>query len=70
MRNRMHSTFFSKIFPWFFFAVFALIIGGWIVTGYVVVKGVGAVDEKGLKGVVEQVWCGERVECELPKIAQ
>ena len=66
----MHSTFFSKIFPWFFFAVFALIIGGWIVTGYVVVKGVGAIDENGLKGVVEQVWCGKAADCKLPETAQ
>ena len=66
----MHSTFFSKIFPWFFGAVFALIIGGWIVTGYVVVKGVGAIDENGLKGVAEQVWCGKAADCKLPEAAQ
>jgi hypothetical protein len=66
----MHSTFFSKIFPWFFGAVFALIIGGWIVTGYVVVQGVGAVDEKGLKGVAEQVWCGKAADCKLPGAVQ
>ena len=66
----MHSTFFSKIFPWFFGAVFTLIICGWIVTGYVVVKGVGAVDEKGLRGVVEQVWCGQAADCKLPETAQ
>jgi hypothetical protein len=38
--------------------------------GYLVVKGVGAVDEKGLKGVVEQVWCGKAADCKLPDIAQ
>jgi hypothetical protein len=65
----MHSTF-SKIFPWFFGAVFTLIICYWIAIGYVVVKGVGAVDEKGLKGVVEQVWCGKAADCKLPDIAQ
>jgi hypothetical protein len=62
----MHSTF-SKIFPWFFGAVFTLIICGWFAIGYFFAQGLSAVDEKGLRGVVEQVWCGKKVECELPK---
>tara|TARA_R110000823_G_C15657599_1_gene471673 strand:- start:329 stop:526 length:198 start_codon:yes stop_codon:yes gene_type:complete len=65
----MHSTF-SKIFPWFFGAVFTVIICGWFAIGYVVVKGVGAIDENGLKGVVEQVWCGKAADCKLPETAQ
>ena len=65
----MHSTF-SKIFPWFFGAVFTLIICGWFAIGYFVVQGVGAVDEKGLRGVVEQVWCGKAADCKLPETAQ
>jgi hypothetical protein len=59
-----------KLIPWFIGAVFAIIISSWIVRGYLVVKGVGAVDEKGLKGVVEQVWCGKAADCKLPDIAQ
>ena len=65
----MHSTF-SKIFPWFFGAVVVLIISGWIGMGYIMVKGASAIDEKGLKGVVEQVWCGKAAECKLPDVAQ
>jgi hypothetical protein len=59
-----------KLIPWFIGAVFTLIICYWIAIGYVVVKGLGAIDEKGLKGVVEQVWCGKAADCKLPDIAQ
>ena len=63
----MHSTFFSKIFPWFFFAVFALIISWFIFVAYTMINAVSIINEKGLSGFTEQVWCGNNVECELPK---
>jgi hypothetical protein len=63
----MHSTL-NKIFPWFFGVMFILIICVWTTIGYFLVIGVSAVSEKGLKGVAEQVWCGNDAACKQPVI--
>jgi ABC-type phosphate transport system permease subunit len=62
----MHSTF-SKIFPWFFGTVVVLIISWFIFVAYTMINAVSIINEKGLSGFTEQVWCGKKVECELPK---
>ena len=59
-----------RLFPWFFGAVFVLIITWWIVLGYALVKGASTIEEKGLKGLTEQVWCGKNANCKLPEVAQ
>jgi hypothetical protein len=45
---------------------FLVIIGFWIVMGTVAYKTVEQVDEKGVKGVVEQIWCGKQKDCTIP----
>lgn len=45
---------------------FLAIIGFWIIMGTVAYKTVEQVDEKGIKGVVEQVWCGKQKDCTIP----
>lgn len=58
-----------RIFPFFFAFMAFMIIGGWIVMAVVAYKSIDAVDEKGLKGVAEQVWCGkENTDCKLPDL--
>ena len=43
---------------------FVGIVAFWIFAGTMVFKAVGEVDQKGLKGVVEQIWCGkEKPDC-------
>tara|TARA_R110000822_G_scaffold223821_1_gene356967 strand:- start:350 stop:535 length:186 start_codon:yes stop_codon:yes gene_type:complete len=60
-----------KLFPWFFGTVVVLIISWFIFVAYTIVNAVAIINEKGLSGLTEQVWCGKKVECELPKkIAQ
>ena len=58
-----------RIFPFFFGFVILLVITIWIVVGVVAYKSIDAVNEKGLKGVAEQVWCGkENTNCTLPDL--
>ena len=40
--------------------VFVAIIGFWIFAGTMLFKAAGAVEEVGVKGVIEQVWCGSK----------
>ena len=40
------------------------IVAFWIFAGTMVVKAADEVDQKGLKGVVQQIWCGkEKPDC-------
>ena len=57
-----------KIFPWVFGLVFTLIISCWISMGYLAVKSVDSIDQKGIKGLAEQVWCGKEIDCKLPEV--
>ena len=58
-----------RIFPFFFGFILFVIVTGWIVMGVVAYKSINAVNEKGLKGVAEQVWCGkENTDCKLPDL--
>lgn len=50
----------------FILIVFVLIICVWIFMGVLAYKGVTTVDERGLKGFVEQIWCGKQADCKLP----
>ena len=57
-----------RFVPWFIGFVFILVISGWILIGFFAYKSVDAINDKGLKGVVEQVWCGKDTECKLPEV--
>jgi hypothetical protein len=57
-----------RIVLWFIGFVFMLVISGWILIGFFAYKSVYAINDNGLKGVVEQVWCGKDTECKLPEI--
>ncbi len=44
--------------------VFVATVGFWIVVGVFAFNSVGAIDQHGIKGVVEQIWCGkEKPNC-------
>lgn len=59
-----------KIINWIVGTVFALSLVSAIVfsilIGVVTVKAVDQVDEQGLRGVLEQLWCGKSVDCKIP----
>lgn len=57
-----------RIVPWFIGFVAMLIVSIWIVGGILVFKFVDAINEKGLRGVAEQVWCGKEPNCKLPEV--
>jgi hypothetical protein len=59
-----------KLFPWFFGTVVVLMISWVIFMMYVMVTAVSTINEKGLSGFTEQVWCGKKVQCEPPETAQ
>lgn len=40
--------------------VFLVIVGFWFVAGTLLFQAAGAVEEVGVKGVIEQVWCGSK----------
>lgn len=43
--------------------VFIAVIAGWIFAGTVAYKAVDAVEEQGLKSVIENIWCGKDQKC-------
>ncbi len=59
-----------KIINWIVITVFALSLVSAIVfsilIGVVTVKAVDQVDEQGLRGVLEHLWCGKSVDCKMP----
>lgn len=57
-----------KIVPWFIGFTFVLIILLWIVMGVLMYKSVESVNEVGLKGMTEQIWCGKDTNCKLPEV--
>lgn len=59
--NRMRT--FIKVFSGI---VFVLMISIWIFGAVLTYKVVDQVNEQGLKGVVEQVWCGKDADCKQP----
>ena len=65
---RTSESFLFRIVPWFIGFVFALILSIWIISGILAFKSLDAINEKGLKGVVEQVWCGKDTDCKLPEV--
>lgn len=56
-----------KIVPWFIGMVFVFIIASWITMGVIAYKSIDAVNEHGVKGVIESVWCGKDTDCKLPE---
>lgn len=46
--------------------VFVCIVLFWIGMGVLAVKTVDSVGENGVRGVVEQLWCGKNQDCKLP----
>lgn len=46
---------------------FVGIVCFWIFAGVLAVKAADQVGEQGVRGVVEQLWCGKSVDCKLPR---
>ena len=61
---------FNTIFKVVFGISVIIIVGTWIVMGVLAYKTIDAVGERGVKGVVEEVWCGKDTQCSLPAIAK
>lgn len=53
----------NKEFKAFFGTVVTIIILSWVLLSTGIFFGVRAIQEHGLKGVIEQVWCGQNSEC-------
>lgn len=66
--HRTSGDFLFRIVPWFIGFVFVLIVSIWIIGGILAFKSFDAINEKGLKGVIEQMWCGKDANCKLPEI--
>lgn len=63
--QRRHNTVFRMIVA-IIALIFVAIIGFWVIAGVVAVTAVDQVSEKGLRGVAEQIWCGQAPNCKLP----
>jgi len=59
-----------KVVPFFVCVVFALILAWYVFLGVLLVKGYDKIDEVGLKGAMESVWCGKQVDCKLPSLTE
>lgn len=57
MRDRGDWIF--TVIPWFMGFVFIAVIGSFVASGVLLLKGAKAVERKGLKAVIERVWFGE-----------
>lgn len=55
-----------KLFPYFFVGILVIILAVWAGTGYLVYKTGSAINEKGVKGVAESLYCGKTPDCKLP----
>jgi hypothetical protein len=44
---------------------FTAILAFWIFAGFLAYKAADGIGEKGVRGVVEQLWCGKSTNCEL-----
>jgi len=60
----------EKLVKWFIGFVFVLILCQIIAMVYLFITGSAIIEEKGVKGLSERVWCGKDVKCKLPEIAQ
>lgn len=59
-----------KIIPFFFVVVFVMIVAWYVFLGVLLVKGYDKIDEVGLKGAMESVWCGKQPNCKLPSLGE
>lgn len=59
-----------KLFPWIFGVTLVLILSSWIGMAFMFATSISTIEEKGLKGLTEQVWCGKDTTCKLPEVAQ
>lgn len=63
MRNSFETPVIFKLIPYFIGFVFFLIISVWIFYGFLAYKAVSVAQaqdyDKGIKPVIERVWCGE-----------
>lgn len=69
-KSRRNFTIMSRIVTSFIVFVFIAIISFWIFAGVFAVKAVDNVGEKGLRGSLEQLWCGKTPDCKLPEITK
>ena len=65
-KSQRNFTIMSRIIITFITLVFIAIITFWIFAGVFAVKAVDNVGEQGLRGALEQLWCGKSVDCKLP----
>ena len=65
-RSRSFNLLFRLVVG-FILIAWVAIFAYWIVVGVILVKTADAVNEKGLKTVIETIWCGkEAKDCKLP----
>lgn len=57
-----------KIVPLFIGFVFVVIVSYWIFLGFVVYKSAEAIQNEGLSGVAQTIWCGKKPDCKLPEV--
>lgn len=59
-----------KVVPVFIVIVFVMMLGWYVFLGVLAVKGYDKIDEVGLKGAMESVWCGKQPDCKLPSLSE
>lgn len=69
-KSRRNFTIMSRIVITFITLVFIAIITFWIFAGVLAFKAVDHVGEQGMRGAIEQLWCGKSVDCKLPEITK
>lgn len=69
-KSQRNFTIMSRIVISFITLVFIAIITFWIFAGVFAVKAIDNVGEQGLRGSLEQLWCGKSADCKLPEITK
>lgn len=63
-----HGGWLFKFVSIFIAVVFVLVILCWVGAGVLVYFSVDAIGEHGVRGVIEQIWCGQTPDCKLPSV--
>lgn len=63
----MNLFHFTNIFIAF---VFVIVISFSVVIGIFAVKAANQVNDSGIRGLLEQLWCGKDVDCKIPNISE
>lgn len=65
-----HNDNFFRVVSVFIAVIFIMVISFWIVTGIFAYKALNQVNDNGVRGLIEQLWCGKNVDCKLPNITE